>query len=114
MKGAGAGLVLQVARVTPALREASGPLSIQEAARLLNLSNAQVYNWMRTGLPYVRLKCGRGNDKVRIDAAVLRTWMQEARPTVWMPDMADCLDCDPEERERRQKAVWAMLERWGL
>ena len=37
MKGAGAGLVLQVARVTSALREASGPLSIREAARLLNL-----------------------------------------------------------------------------
>ena len=85
MKGAGAGLVLQVASVTQALRDASGPLSIREAARLLNLSNAQVYNWM-----------------------------QEARPTVWMPDMADCLDCDPEERERRQMAVWAMLERWGL
>jgi predicted DNA-binding transcriptional regulator AlpA len=49
MKGAGAGMVLQVARVTPALRDASGPLSIREAARLLNLSNAQVYNWMRTG-----------------------------------------------------------------
>ena len=114
MKGAGAGLVLQVARVTQALRDASGPLSIREAARLLNLSNAQVYNWMRTGLPFSRIHCGRGNDKVRIDAAVLRTWMQEARPTVWMPDMADCLDCDPEERERRQMAVWAMLERWGL
>ena len=49
MKGAGAGLVLQVAHVTPALREAEGPLSIREAARLLNLSNNQVYNWMRFG-----------------------------------------------------------------
>ena len=114
MKGAGAGLVLQVAHVTPALREAEGPLSIREAARLLNLSNNQVYNWLRLGLPFSRIHCGRGNDKVRVDAAELRDWMQDARPTVWVPDTSDGLDCNPAERQRRQAAVWAMLERWGL
>lgn len=114
MKGVGAGLVLQVANITPALRDAEGPLSIRQAARLLNLSGNQVYNWMRHGLPFTREHCGKGNDKIRVDAAALRAWMREARPTVWMTDIGDCLACDPEERERRQKAVYAMLERWGL
>ena len=114
MKGVGAGLVLQVAHVTPALREASCPLSIREAARLLNLSNNQVSNWMRQGLPFVRISCGRGNDKVRVDAAALRAWMHEARPTVWVTDTGDGLDCDPAEFQKRQMAVYAMLDRWGL
>ena len=114
MKGAGAGMVLRVASITPALREASGPLSIRQAARLLNLSNAQVYNWMRTGLPFTREHCGKGNDKIRVDAAALRAWMREARPTVWMTDTGDGFDCDPAEFQRRQTAVWAMLDRWEL
>jgi len=114
VKGEGAGLVLQVASITPALRDAEGPLSIRQAARLLNLSNNQVYNWMRHGMPFTRLKCGKGNDKVRLDAAELRAWMRETCPTVWMADTGDCLACEPEERQRRQAAVYAMLERWGL
>ena len=114
MKGEGAGLVLQVASVTPALRDASGPLSIQAAARLLGLSSSQVYNWLYRGLPSARHRCGRGNDKVRIDAAELRTWLHEARPTVWVPKPEDDLACDPAERQGRQTAVYAMLDRWGL
>ena len=114
MKGEGAGLVLRVASVTPALRDASGPLSIQAAARLLGLSSSQVYNWLYRGLPSARHRCGRGNDKVRIDAAELRTWLHEARPTVWVTDTGDGLDCDPAEFQKRQMAVYAMLDRWGL
>ncbi len=100
--------------ITPALRAATGPLSIRQAARLLNLSGAQVYGWFDRGLPVVCLRQGRGNDKVRIDAAELRAWLTEAKPTVWVPKHEDDLACDPDEYQRRQAAGRAMLERWGL
>jgi len=114
VKGAGAGLVLQAASITPALRDAEGPLSIGQAAKLLNLSTVQIYNWTRHGLPVTRVHLGRGNDKIRIDAAELRAWLTEAKPTVWVPKHEDDLACDPDEYQRRQMAGRAMLERWGL
>jgi len=114
MKGFGAGLVLQAASITPALRDAEGPLSIGQAAKLLNLSTVQIYNWTRHGLPVTRIHLGRGNDKIRIDAAELRAWMREEKPTMWVPKHEDDLACDPDEYQRRQAAGRAMLERWGL
>ena len=120
MKGAGASLVLQAASITPALRDAEGPLSIGQAAKLLNLSTVQIYNWTRHGLPVTRVHLGRGNDKIRIDAAELRAWLTEEKPTVteekptvWVPKHEDDLACDPDEYQRRQAAGRAMLERWG-
>lgn len=112
MKGENSGLVLRVARATLTLLEADGLLTIGQAARLLRLSNNQVYHWIRTGLPFIPK--GGNRRGAAIDAAVLRAWLAETRPMVWVPERngAD-LDCEPEEFRRRRAAVYAMLDRWG-
>ena len=113
MKGFGAGMVKVPAIITPALRDATGPLSIRQAARLLNLSGAQVYGWFDRGLPVVRLRQGRGNDKVRVDAATLREWLKENQPTVWIQEETDGLLCTRSEYLQRLGMCQNMLERWG-
>lgn len=112
MKGFGAGMVKVPAIITPALRDATGPLSIGQAARLLNLGAGQVYGWFERGLPVVRLRQGRGNDKVRVDAAALREWLKENQPTVWIQADEDGLLCTRSEYLQRLGMCQNMKKRW--
>ena len=113
MKDTKAGMMRVPAVITPALSDATGPLGLVQVSQMLNLSKAQVYGWLGAGLPVTRIRRGPGNVKITVDAAELRAWLEEHRPAVWMPKYEDDLACEPEERQRRKRAVYDMLDRWG-
>ena len=114
MKGFGAGMVKVPAIVTPALRDATGPLGLVQVSEMMCLSKAQVYGWLGAGLPVTRLRRGPGNVKITVDAAELRAWLEEHKPAVWMPVTGDDLLCTRSEYRERLSMCQNMLDRWGL
>jgi phage terminase Nu1 subunit (DNA packaging protein) len=114
VRGIRDGLVIAPAVITTALRDASGLLSIHQVAHLMNLSPSQVYGWLSCGLPISHKREGRGNDKIRVDADVLRAWLEDYKPSVWIQEETDGLLCTKTEYQKRLGMCQNMLERWGL